>query len=54
MAFAREQHCDVPAEWVFEDEGYSGASLVRPGLERVGTSQRKAASRPFSSMRRIG
>lgn len=23
------------AEWVFEDEGYSGASLVRPGLERV-------------------
>ena len=35
MAFAREQHCDVPAEWVFEDEGYSGASLVRPGLERV-------------------
>ena len=25
----------VPAEWVFEDEGYSGASLVRPGLERL-------------------
>jgi len=25
----------VPAEWVIEDEGYSGASLVRPGLERV-------------------
>jgi site-specific DNA recombinase len=35
MAFAREQDCDVPVEWVFEDEGYSGASLVRPGLERV-------------------
>ncbi len=34
-AFAQEQQCDVPAEWVFEDEGYSGASLVRPGLERV-------------------
>src|SRR5271163_2112439 len=31
MAFAREQDCDVPVEWVFEDEGYSGASLVRPG-----------------------
>ena len=35
MAFAREQDCDVPVEWVFEDEGYSRASLVRPGLERV-------------------
>src|SRR5208282_4390149 len=34
-AFAQEQQCDVPSEWVFEDEGYSGASLVRPGLERV-------------------
>ncbi|HYM98509.1 MAG TPA: recombinase family protein, partial [Aestuariivirgaceae bacterium] len=22
-------------EWVFEDEGYSGATLERPGLERV-------------------
>jgi site-specific DNA recombinase len=25
----------VPAEWVFQDEGYSGASLVRPGLEAL-------------------
>ena len=25
----------VPAEWVFEDDGYSGASLIRPGLEAV-------------------
>ena len=25
----------VPNEWVFKDEGYSGSSLVRPGLERV-------------------
>src|SRR5215510_4220820 len=25
----------VPSEWVFEDEGYSGASLIRPGLEQV-------------------
>ena len=35
IAFAREQNCDVPPEWVFEDDGYSGASLLRPGLERV-------------------
>ncbi|MEJ6906753.1 recombinase family protein, partial [Bradyrhizobium japonicum] len=34
IAFAREQNCDVPAEWVIEDDGYSGASLLRPGLER--------------------
>ena len=25
----------VPKEWIFEDEGYSGAVLVRPGLERL-------------------
>src|SRR5215813_6145092 len=25
----------VPGEWVFEDEGYSGASLIRPGLEAM-------------------
>src|ERR1700722_14468211 len=22
IAFAREQNCDVPAEWVIEDDGY--------------------------------
>ena len=26
---------EVPPEWVFEDEGYSGATLIRPGLERL-------------------
>jgi site-specific DNA recombinase len=35
VVFAREQQFEVPQEWVFEDEGYSGASLIRPGLERV-------------------
>jgi site-specific DNA recombinase len=35
VAFASEQQFEVPQEWVFEDDGYSGASLVRPGLERV-------------------
>jgi len=33
--FAHNQDYDVPREWIFEDEGFSGASLVRPGLERV-------------------
>src|SRR6476469_10000281 len=35
ITFAREQQFEVPQEWVFEDDGYSGASLIRPGLERV-------------------
>jgi site-specific DNA recombinase len=35
IAFAGEQQLEVPREWVFEDDGYSGASLIRPGLERV-------------------
>ena len=26
---------DLPEEWVFEDEGHSGATLVRPGLEAL-------------------
>ncbi|WP_200342518.1 recombinase family protein [Rhodovibrio sodomensis] len=33
--FAASQGYDVPAEWVIEDAGYSGATLVRPGLEQV-------------------
>jgi site-specific DNA recombinase len=28
-------HLEVPEEWVFEDEGHSGATLVRPALERL-------------------
>jgi site-specific DNA recombinase len=35
MAFASSQGYSVPAEWLFEDEGFSGATLVRPGLDRV-------------------
>ncbi|HUA22777.1 MAG TPA: recombinase family protein [Steroidobacteraceae bacterium] len=35
ISFAQEHGYHVPREWVFEDEGYSGASLERPGLERI-------------------
>src|SRR6267378_3756370 len=35
IEFAKAHDLDVPKEWVFEDEGYSGATLERPGLERV-------------------
>ena len=35
QAYAAEHGYVVPAEWVFEDDGYSGTTLVRPGLEAV-------------------
>jgi site-specific DNA recombinase len=35
IEFARSEGYSVPAEWILQDEGYSGANLVRPGLERV-------------------
>ncbi len=35
IEFAASKDLQVPREWVFEDEGYSGATLERPGLERV-------------------
>src|SRR5438874_8449107 len=35
IQFAQGHDLEVPKEWVFEDEGYSGATLERPGLERV-------------------
>src|SRR6516162_2453790 len=34
-AFASQQGFRIPDEWVFEDEGYSGATLIRPGLEKI-------------------
>ena len=34
-AHAEQLGLDVPEEWVFEDEGHSGATLVRPALERL-------------------
>ena len=33
--FARSGAFTVPEQWIFQDEGYSGASLIRPGLERL-------------------
>ena len=33
--FARTHSYTVPSEWVFQDEGYSGAILARPGLESL-------------------
>jgi site-specific DNA recombinase len=35
IEYAPKNGHSVPPEWVFQDEGYSGAILVRPGLERL-------------------
>jgi site-specific DNA recombinase len=33
--YAQASGYTVPPEWIFQDEGYSGAVLVRPGLEAL-------------------
>src|SRR6476661_10282029 len=35
LEFAQANGLMVPPEWIFEDEGYSGAVLARPALERL-------------------
>ena len=35
MKYAQHEGFTVPDEWAFQDEGYSGATLVRPSLERL-------------------
>jgi site-specific DNA recombinase len=34
-AHAGQLGLEVPEQWVFEDDGYSGASLVRPALDAL-------------------
>lgn len=34
-AHAASSGLEVPEQWVFEDERHSGATLVRPALERL-------------------
>ena len=33
IEWAKTLDLEVPKDWVVEDEGYSGATLERPGLE---------------------
>src|SRR5713101_9369273 len=35
IEYAQTHGYSVPPEWIFQDEGYSGAVLVRPGLEAL-------------------
>ena len=37
---AQTQGYAVPCEWVFQDEGYSGANLVRPAIDSTPTPRR--------------
>jgi site-specific DNA recombinase len=33
--YAQSHQYAIPPEWIFEDDGYSGSVLARPGLERL-------------------
>lgn len=33
--YAQSHDYCVPGQWIFEDDGYSGGTLARPGLERL-------------------
>src|SRR6202162_1628765 len=35
IQYAETEGFAVPKEWIFQDEGYSGANIIRPGLEAV-------------------
>jgi len=51
---AGKSRLDVPGEWVFADEGHSGATLARPGWRRCATWPPRAAWMSSSSTRRTG
>ena len=53
-AHAEQLGLDVPEEWVFEDEGHSGATLVRPALERLRDLVAGSGSRWCCATRRTG
>jgi site-specific DNA recombinase len=35
IEYAENEGYIVPEDWIFKDEGYSGSTLIRPGLERL-------------------
>ena len=35
LEYATAHDCVVPQDWIFQDDGYSGSVLARPGLERL-------------------
>ncbi len=53
-AHAEQLGLDVPEQWVFEDDGHSGATLVRPALERLRDLVARSRSTWCWSTRRTG
>jgi len=35
LDYAQDKGYTIPLEWIFQDDGYSGRTLVRPGLEKL-------------------
>lgn len=35
LKYAKEQGCQIPKEWIFEDNGVSGGILARPALDKL-------------------
>ena len=53
IEFAKTRGFQVPDTWVFEDEGYSGASLVRRASSAFAIWRPKARSTRYSSIEPI-
>lgn len=54
IEYAQKNGYSVPPEWVFQDEGYSGAILVRPGLRRCAIWRLRGRSPRYWFIRRTG
>lgn len=54
IEFAVSHDSEVPAEWVFEDEGYSGATLERLDWNGCAIWPPRARSKWCSPIRRTG
>ena len=35
LEYAKQEDYQLPSEWIFKDEGYSGSVLHRPGLDKI-------------------
>ncbi len=54
IQFAETEGFGVPKEWVFQDEGYSGSSLLRRVWKRSETWRRKDTSKRCCFIDRTG
>ena len=54
LDYAQANQYTIPPEWIFEDAGYSGSVLMRPGLERLRDLIATGVLNCATSTRRIG